>query len=178
MSNRSIIVQAYAKALFNSCNNTADLIQCRDALVNLKCACADSNLKILIANKSIDRSQVLEILKELIKVFNNPVLNNFCIVMVCNGVLAYIPEISAKFDKLLKQKNNEIDVVMEYAFTPTQEIYQSYEQFLSNKFNKKIIAKLVINPDLLAGAKFTIDDLVIDASLQSRINQLSANLLL
>ncbi len=177
MNSHSIIVQAYAKALFGNDRSDSDLLKYRNALLTLKNALVDDNFKAIVANKAFDRSQILSIIKELVKAYSDSILDNFCNIIVQNGVLFYITEVSEEFDKLLEQKNNEVCVVMEYASIPTQEIQKSHEQFLSNKFNKKIIAKLVINPDLLAGVKFTVGDLVIDASLKSRINQLAASLM-
>ncbi len=177
MSSHSIIVQAYAKALFGNDRSDFDLLKYRDALLTLKNALTNDIFKALIANKSFERSKILSVVKELVKAYCDSILDNFCNLIVQNGVLSYITEVSEEFDKLLEQKNNEVCVVMEYASAPTQEIQKSHEQFLSNKFNKKIIAELVINPDLLAGVKFTVGDLVIDASLESRINQLAASLM-
>lgn len=177
MSSHSILVQAYAKALFGNDRSDVDLLKYRDALLTLNNALEDNDFKALITGKAIDRNKILLIVKELVKAYSDSLLDNFCNLIVSNGVLSYITEVYKEFEKLLERKNNEICVIMEYASAPTQEIQKSHEQFLSSKFNKKIIAKLVINADLLAGVKFTVGDLVIDASLKSRINQLTASLM-
>lgn len=171
--------KAYAKALFNSTNDIADLLKYQQALLTIKYAFNNNNFFQLVTNKVLQRSNILSILQDLLTpVFINYKLKNFCNLLVDNDLIADIANIVEEFDRLLADKNNQILVIMEYATTPSSQLIKVHEQFLQNKFNKNIKSDVQLNPDLIAGVKFTIGDLIIDASLKSRCRQLSASLML
>lgn len=177
MSNSYVVAYSYARALFGEGRDKAQLVKYYDALNVLTVALADNNFKMLILNKSIGRKKVIEVVKELISSYSDSVLENFCLLLVQNNILGLIAEITKEYKSLLENYNNEVCVVAEYAAQPNNELQKRHEQFLSAKFNKNIKTEVVINPDILAGVRFTIGDLVIDASLQSRIDQLETSLI-
>ena len=68
------------------------------------------------------------------------------------------------------------DAIIESAYAMSQSEKQDFEQLLSKKFGKSITATVVINPELLAGVKVTINDKVIDGSVKGRLNDLATQL--
>jgi F-type H+-transporting ATPase subunit delta len=92
--------------------------------------------------------------------------------------LAVLPEIAALFDDLKNDAEGVATARIESAFPLSDAQVVELTTALEKRFGKKIEATVDVDPELVGGARITVGDTVIDASvraqLQSMANQLRA----
>ena len=86
------------------------------------------------------------------------------------------PQIAALFDELKNDAEGVATARIDSAFPLTDAQLAELKEALEKRFGKKIEATVNIDPELVGGARITVGDTVIDASvraqLQSMANQL------
>lgn len=102
----------------------------------------------------------------------------FVEVLVDADRVAVLPEIAALFDDLKNEAEGVATARIESAFPLTDAQVAELKAALEKRFGKKIEATVDVDPELVGGARITVGDTVIDASvraqLQSMANQLRA----
>ena len=171
-----LAMQPYAQALFDTSADIGVLHNYQTALIIIGQALEYQEFYLLATNKFF-KHQVLSIIQGLIPNMGGSLLNFFKL-LVNRNLLLHIADVSQEFDKLLNNKNNEIFVIMKYAEQPTDDIVKAHVLFLKKKFNKNIKYKIQLLPELIAGFRFIIDDVIIESSLQLRCKQLLSSLTL
>ncbi|MEN9947113.1 MAG: hypothetical protein RLZZ293_1499 [Pseudomonadota bacterium] len=176
MAEMSVIAHPYAQALFNLAKASAKQESWLKILADLEDVVKHPDFVALLNNPKIIDSQIIAIIKQLLKHDFSTELANFIQLLVENNRLLAVAEIHHIFHDLVLEDQKCGDAIIEsaYALTPAQ--VQDLEVSLSKKFGKQITAKVVVNPELLAGVKITIKDKVIDSSVKGRLNNLSTQL--
>ena len=102
----------------------------------------------------------------------------FVEVLVDADRLAVLPQIAALFDDLKNEAEGVATAQIDSAFPLTDAQVAELKGALEKRFGKKIEATVNVDPELVGGARITVGDTVIDASvraqLQSMANQLRA----
>jgi F-type H+-transporting ATPase subunit delta len=102
----------------------------------------------------------------------------FVHVLVEADRVAVLPEIAALFDELKNKEEGVATAQIDSAFPLTDPQVAELKAALEKRFGKKIEATVNVDPELVGGARITVGDTVIDASvraqLQSMANQLRA----
>ena len=92
--------------------------------------------------------------------------------------VAVLPQIAALFDELKNDAEGIATAQIDSAFPLTDAQVAELKGALEKRFGKKIEATVNVDPELVGGARITVGDTVIDASvraqLQSMANQLRA----
>jgi F-type H+-transporting ATPase subunit delta len=92
--------------------------------------------------------------------------------------VALLPQIAALFDDLKNDAEGIATARIDSAFPLTDAQVAELKEALEQRFRKKIEATVNVDPELVGGARITVGDTVIDASvraqLQSMANQLRA----
>jgi F-type H+-transporting ATPase subunit delta len=100
----------------------------------------------------------------------------FVRVLVEADRVAVLPQIAALFDELKNDAEGVATARIDSAFPLTDAQLAELKEALEKRFGKKIEATVNIDPELVGGARITVGDTVIDASvraqLQSMANQL------
>jgi len=102
----------------------------------------------------------------------------FVEVLVDADRVAVLPQIAALFDALKNEAEGVATAQIDSAFPLTDAQVAELKGALEKRFGKKIEATVNVDPELVGGARITVGDTVIDASvraqLQSMANQLRA----
>jgi len=100
----------------------------------------------------------------------------FVRVLVEADRVAVLPQIAALFDELKNDAEGVATARIDSAFPLTDAQLAELKEALEHRFGKKIEATVNVDPELVGGARITVGDTVIDASvraqLQSMANQL------
>ncbi|CAT05343.1 F0F1 ATP synthase subunit delta [Mesomycoplasma conjunctivae] len=108
---------------------------------------------------------------------NSPYLVNLFKILIKNNLFGYIKPILSKFDKLSCQILNHAYGKIETAYELDATIISRFEEKLTRKLNKKVVLKPIINKDLIAGIKITVDHHVYENSISSQLKSLKTKLL-
>ena len=100
----------------------------------------------------------------------------FMRVLVAADRVAVLPQVAALFDDLRNDAEGVATARIDSAFPLTDAQVAELKGALEKRFGKKIAATVNVDPELVGGARITVGDTVIDASvraqLQSMANQL------
>jgi F-type H+-transporting ATPase subunit delta len=94
---------------------------------------------------------------------------SFVRVLVDADRVALLPEIAALFETLKDRAQGAAKAEIETAFALTDAQLADMTRALEQKFGKRIEASVRVNPDLIGGARVTVGDTVIDASVQAKL---------
>jgi F-type H+-transporting ATPase subunit delta len=104
------------------------------------------------------------------------IARRFVRVLVEADRVAVLPQIAALFDELKNDAEGVATARIDSAFPLTDAQLAELKEALEKRFGKKIEATVNVDPELVGGARITVGDTVIDASvraqLQSMANQL------
>ena len=101
---------------------------------------------------------------------------NFVRVLVEAERIALMPEIAALFDELKDRAEGTAKAEIETAFELTPAQLAEIQEALARRFGKRIEATVRVNPALIGGARVTVGDTVVDASVQARLTAMSTQL--
>jgi F-type H+-transporting ATPase subunit delta len=90
--------------------------------------------------------------------------------------VAVLPQISAMFDDLRNDTEGVATARIDSAFPLTDAQVAELKETLEKRFGKKIEATVNIDPELVGGARITVGDTVIDASVQAQLQSMANQL--
>jgi len=101
---------------------------------------------------------------------------NFVRVLVQAGRIGLMPEIAGLFDQLKDRAEGTAKAEIETAFELSDAQLTEIKDALARRFGKRIEASVRVNPALIGGARVTVGDTVVDASVQARLDAMSTQL--
>lgn len=176
MAELSVIAHPYAQALFNIAKKQKSEKFWLETLSELQQIIINQDFAVILNNPKVDDLEIMSIIKTVLKSNASQEVMNFVQVLVENNRILVLDEIYQIFRELVLEDQQRGDAIIESAYAMSQSEKQDFEQLLSKKFGKLITASVVVNPDLLAGVKITINDKVIDGSVKGRLNDLATQL--
>ena len=176
MAESSVIAHPYAQALFNIAKQQKSEKLWLETLSELQQITINQDFASILNNPKVDDLEIMSIIKTALKKNASQEVMNFIQVLVENKRILVLDEIYQIFRELVLEDQQRGDAIIESAYAMSQAEKQDFEQLLSKKFGKLITASVVVNPDLLAGVKVTINDKVIDGSVKGRLNDLATQL--
>lgn len=104
-------------------------------------------------------------------------LKNFVFTLAQYKRLSVLPEIFAQFQYLALSQNHTktATVYTAYALKPAQ--FTQIVTDMEARFNTKLKAQQIVEPDLIGGVKVEIGDQVLDLSVRGRLNDLRTALM-
>ena len=103
-------------------------------------------------------------------------MQNFVRVLAENHRLLLLPEISAHYEELRSAVENTVDVEVVSAVPLDTAQADKLKQALSTRLKRQVRMRTAVDSTLLGGAVVRAGDLVIDGSLQGRLQRLATEL--
>ena len=88
--------------------------------------------------------------------------------------LAFLPEIAARFEQLRADAERTLDVTVTSAVALNEAQREQFTRALRKRLDREVRLHCELDPSLIGGAVVRADDLVIDGSVRSSLNQLAA----
>ena len=88
--------------------------------------------------------------------------------------LAFLPEIAARFEQLRADAERTLDVTVTSAVALNEAQREQFMRALRKRLDREVRLHCELDPSLIGGAVVRADDLVIDGSVRSSLNQLAA----
>lgn len=173
MSN-STVARPYAKAVFEQALSEKKLAEWSDYLLTLAQAVLDPQAAEFIANPASTVTQHTELLQALCN--GDKTIGKLIEVLATNKRLMILPDIQALYEahRAEFEKTLEVDVISFMAVSPAQQ--QQLIDSLSQRLQRKVSLAITIDSNLIGGAVIRAGDLVIDGSVRSKLDKLSAGL--
>ncbi|EEB05135.1 F0-ATPase delta subunit [Schizosaccharomyces japonicus yFS275] len=166
----------YAVALFTAAQKTSNLKEVDSSFRQLEKVMKHAELREFLANPALRKEDKSLFVKEMTKLCgDNKVFSNFLQVLSDNNRLSLLQKIYLKFHELMKAKNNEVTVTVTTATPLDEQSMLRLQRALSkSSFVKgKLVMNNKVTPSILGGIVLEIGDMIVDASIQSKVTKLN-----
>jgi F-type H+-transporting ATPase subunit delta len=101
---------------------------------------------------------------------------SFVRVLIEADRVALLPQIDALFEELRNEAEGVAKARIDTAFPLTDADLAGLTAALEKRFGKRIEASVTVNPELIGGARISVGDTVIDASVQAQLQAMASRL--
>ena len=184
MADFSTVARPYAKAAFDVASASGQLDDWSHGLRDAAAIVADEAANDFLQRPALTDDQRAEFVAQICAGIENarsifqggPGLNLLRLLSE-NDRLGALPEIAAQFDDLKADTENKIKATLVSASEVDTAQMAKIAAALSAKLGREVELKLELNPALLGGAVIRAKDMVIDGSVQTRLQRLAGSLI-
>ena len=180
MADNNTVARPYAQAIFEVADNAGLLADWSGALTTAGQLLGDRDLVAYLGNPAFDDGQRLEFLTGLFAKAGLVLLDgsdkkgtNFLRLLIENGRVAVLPEISEHFEALKAKVENSVDAVVTSAVALSKEQEKDIASSLKERLGREVNVTTEIDENLIGGAVIRAGDVVIDGSIRARLEGLA-----
>ncbi|CAN5704427.1 MAG: F0F1 ATP synthase subunit delta [Gammaproteobacteria bacterium] len=173
MQETATLARPYAQAVFERSREGAQWDEWSGALAFLRLLMQDPMMHKIALDPRIERPKLERLIFDLAGDRLTPEIRNLIRVLLDAGRLQVLPEIARLFEELRAEAQGSIDVEVISAFDLSAEQEQVIVAAMKRRVGKDLKVTTRIDRGLIGGAIVRVGDLVIDASLRGRLQQLS-----
>jgi len=161
----------YAHALFETGKNYGnDLISVNEVLTS------SEELKNIINNPAIDLNAKYKILDEIFQNKIDEKVIEFIKILTEKNRINELDQILASYNAKVDEFNNIKNVEITSAIELNDEIKNKILAKLTEKLNKTINPRWIVNNEIISGLVFKIEDNIVDTSLLTKIESIGKNI--
>jgi F-type H+-transporting ATPase subunit delta len=175
MAEAATIARPYAKAAFMWARDAKALPAWSEALHAGVALVTDSRIADLITNPHMSPDQVVSLFAGL-GGGADEYWQNFVRLLAKNKRLEVLPDIAAQYELLRARYENEVDVQVTSAVALSEGQKTKLATALKTRFKRDVRMTTAIDPALLGGAVIRAGDLVIDGSINGRLQRMASDL--
>jgi F-type H+-transporting ATPase subunit delta len=173
----STIARPYARAAFNVALADKTINEWAAALQTLSLFVRDDRVNRLLKNPHVGNQQVCEWIKKQLGSKLNTSHQNFLQQLAKAKRLNLLPEITQQFLHLKDEQEKVIVVEVITAMPLQPKMTELVTAALEKRFARKVQLDTKIDGDILGGAIFRANDLVLDGSVKGKLKELECELL-
>ncbi len=176
MAEAITIARPYATAIYRLAKEKKALSSWSDQLALMSSVSSDNRMKLIIEDPKLSSSELERLFLAVCegKLDSNAI--NLVKLLVENNRLSILPDISGAFEDLKAQDEGILEAEITSASKPTDAQVKNLVKQLESKFQKKIEAKVTLDPQLIGGVTIVVGDTVIDASVRGQLQALAYTL--
>jgi F-type H+-transporting ATPase subunit delta len=170
MAEIATIARPYAEALFKAAGtDPASLVQQVQALAQVA---AQPQLLQFADDPKVEPAQVAQLVTSVIGTPLSPAASNLLDLVIRNGRLAALPEIASQYHALVNASSGVSDATIYSAFIIELPQLNEVVSALERRFQRKLNAHVIIDPELIGGIRVVVGDEVLDTSVKARLEQM------
>ncbi|HUL83634.1 MAG TPA: F0F1 ATP synthase subunit delta [Gammaproteobacteria bacterium] len=179
MADDTTIARPYAKALFDVANAGGKLGSWSDALHAAAAVLGEASAKRVLANPALDQGKRAEFIRAVsVGLKGADVLETaqgkaLLALLAENDRLTMLPEIAVQFDALKAEAENKVKATLTSATAVDAAVAERVKQALKKRLGREVELELKVDPSLIGGAIVQAEDMVIDGSVRTRLEQLA-----
>lgn len=180
MADNNTVARPYAQAIFEIARDGGQLVEWSGSLAAARGLLQDRDLVEYLGNPGFSDARQLAFLTDLFEKAGSERLagadprgTNFLKLLIENGRVPVLPEISAHFDALKAEVENSVDAVITSAVALSQEQLDQVAGSLRERLGRDVRITAEIDETLIGGAVIRAGDVVIDGSLRARLEGLA-----
>jgi len=182
VADNNTVARPYAQAIFEVARENNALDELSVSLAVAGDLLSDGQVAVFLGQPALTDDQRLEFLQGLFAeaVGEGSVLaggsrhgTNFLKLLLENGRVVALPEISEQFEALKAKVENSIDAVITAASSVSESQQEAIANSLSAKLGRDVRISTRIDENLIGGAVIRAGDVVIDGSLRARLEGLA-----
>jgi F-type H+-transporting ATPase subunit delta len=176
MSEQVTIARPYAEAAFALAREQNALARWAEMLKVASNIASDPKVRAALDNPKLDNAAKESLLLSLCGDTLSAEGKSFIRVLLESDRVAVLPDIRRLFDILKDSADGVARAHIVSAFPVDDAQLGSLKAALEKRFGKKIEATLSVDPTLIGGARVTVGDTVIDASIRGELQAMSSQL--
>lgn len=176
MAEALTVARPYAQAAFKFASQHQVLQDWSDMLMLLAAIADDAAMGDLIENPQLTETQLADAFINIGGDRLNEKCANFVRVLAANRRLGLLPDIAALFEIERRETEGTVQAEMISAFPVSEAQQNSVAASLQKRLGREIELTCTIDASLLGGAIIRAGDLVIDGSVQGKLQRLGTTL--
>ena len=166
----------YAEAAYKIAVETNELDMWTDNLSILSRTIISGDVKAIIASPKIDSNKTLDFLNSFLAE-ENLMFSRFISIMIENKKVYFLDEVYRLFSEMILDEQNTTIAEVETAYPLTDNQKKLLIKNLEKQHDTKIKIDEVINKELLAGIKISINNEVTDYSVRYKLNSMKEQII-
>ncbi|HYA20289.1 MAG TPA: F0F1 ATP synthase subunit delta [Burkholderiales bacterium] len=176
MAENVTIARPYAEAIFKLAKETRTLSEWAAMLSLLDMVLKDARVAAYVSDPNVSAGRVANVLLGICGEKLNGAGRNLVQLLAINDRLGLLPEIRELFEALKVEQEGVLEVNIESAFPLSKEQETELVQRLKRRYQRNIVTKLGVEPELIGGIKITVGDHVLDATVRGKLEAMRAAL--
>jgi len=176
MAELTTIARPYAEAAFSIARDQNALPVWSQMLKLASSVVGDARVADALDNPKLDAAAKESLLLSICGDGLNAEGRNFVRLLVEADRIALMPAIASLFQALKDEADGVAKATIESAFELSPEDLADLTIALERRFKRKVEATVVVNPELIGGARITVGDNVIDGTVQERLRAMTVQL--
>ncbi len=166
----------YAIAAFRQAQDEGDTEAWSQMLSLLTSVTGDPTMKGLIANPKVKRAELADLVIDVCGDALSETGRNFLRVLAENRRLGNLPGIAAGYaeERARIEKRSDVEVTSAHELSPAEQ--NDINVAMTRRLGTKVDLSLAVDPSLIGGVVIRSGDMVIDASIRGRLNELRQTL--
>jgi F-type H+-transporting ATPase subunit delta len=169
------IARPYADALFKAVASN-DAVAVSEQVAGLAAVAGHEQVRQFADDPKVTADQVFDLVTSVAKGDLSDATKNLLRVVIDNGRLAALPDVSAQFHALVNARGGVSDATVESAFAIDAAQLPAVVAALEKRFGRKLNAHVVVVPELIGGVRVVVGDEVLDTSVKARLEQMKVAL--
>lgn len=170
------IARPYAEAAFKLAREQNALVAWSDALELIGAVVADDQVRALIGAPNVGAAQLEGLILGVIGEKISGEARNLVQMLAQNRRLELMPQIRELFLGLRREHEGALEATVVSALPVSDSQLQTLVTALEQKYDRRITARVELDPQLIGGLKIMIGDKVIDATVRGRLDAMAAAL--
>ena len=176
MAELTTIARPYAEAAFSLARDQNALPVWSQMLKLAATVVADGRIADALDNPKLDAPAKESLLLSICGDRLNPEGRNFVRLLVEADRITLMPAIASWFATLKDEADGVAKATIETAFPLEGTDLADLTAALERRFKRKVEPTVVVNPELVGGARITVGDNVIDGTVQERLRAMAVQL--
>ena len=176
MAELTTVTRPYAEAAFALAREGNALPAWSQMLRLASAVVADPRVARALDNPALDTGARESLLLSLCGDQLTPDGRSFVRVLIEGDRISLLPQLEAMFESLKDATDGLAKATIETAFPLQGNELTELTAALEKRFGKKIEATVEVKPELIGGARVTVGDTVIDATVQEQLRAMAAQL--
>ena len=131
----------------------------------------------LLSEPSIKKAERLKLLDEAFREEIHPYLKNFLSLLLERHGLLDVKTAFHRYEKLYRRDHNIAVARVVTAIPLTEERRAQLRELLEKRSGKTVLLREKVDPDILGGVKVTMDNVLLDGTVQTRLQTISDKVL-
>lgn len=167
------LASRYAQALFDFSEMNSKIEEVYNDIALISTVLKENEeLKRIIESPHIPLSKKSEIFKAIFNTKVSLISNNFLLLIIKKRRVPELNMILNEFIRIYYRFHNTKVAKITLSYPINDTLMNTILTILEKEFHSKIIIETIINPDIIGGIIIKVDDILIDASISSKIKRL------
>lgn len=176
MSELTTTARPYARAIFELATESGRLSEWSETLQFMAAVVADENARHMLDNPKLTKQEAATILLTLCGDQLDEQGQNLAKLLAENSRIATVPAISMLFEASKAEVEGSVDVQVTSAFAMSDSALTKMSEALKVKLGREVNLTVEIDTSILGGVIIRAGDMVIDGSIQGRLQSMTHTL--